>query len=80
MIEIVLLLVTWYLIGILSMLWIQYWIDDGNVTERKTWPGHSPSPNIEMREILVLGICGPVVFGAILYFLIALWWISKAKE
>ena len=80
MIEIVLLMITWYSIGIVSMLWIQYWTDKQSVGERKMWPGHTPNPDIRMTEVLVLGICGPIVLCAIAYFVIMVWWLTRDEE
>jgi hypothetical protein len=80
MIEIALLLVTWYVIGILSMLWIQSWSDKLNVAERKAWPGHAPTPDVGTQEVLVLGICGPLVLCAIAYFTILMWWLTRNEE
>jgi len=77
MIEYVLLAVSWYGIGLLSMLIIQCWIDKHNLDERKTWPNHTPSPEVGAQEIWVLGLCGPFILAALVYFVVIIWWLSR---
>jgi hypothetical protein len=77
MIEYILLAISWYVIGIVSMTMIQCWLDKQNIEQLKTWPGHKSSPNIGKQEIFVLGLCGPFILAAIAYFAILLWWITR---
>lgn len=79
MIEIILLIVSWYVIGILSMLLIQSWIDKQSVAERTTWPGHQVNHDVGKQEVLVLGLCGPIVLGVIAYFVIVMWWLTRQE-
>ena len=77
MIEKVLLTISWYVVGVISMLLIQCWTDKQNMEERKAWPGHHPNPDIGRQEVFVLGLCGPFVLAAIIYFAVMYWWITR---
>lgn len=81
MIEVALLATSWYIIGLLSMLLIQCWIDKSGRNERKTYPGHTtPHNDIGSQEVWVLGILGPIIFAIIAYFVIVLWWVTRKEE
>ena len=80
MIEIGLLIVSWYVIGILSMLLIQCWIDKQAIEERKAWPGHKVNHDVGKQEVLVLGLCGPVVLAVVLYFVVGIWWLTRGHN
>lgn len=77
MIEIGLLVISWYVIGILSMLMIQCWVDKHAIEERKTWPGHKVGHEVGRQEVFVLGVCGPLVLAVILYFAVTIWLITR---
>ena len=80
MIEIVLLIISWYVIGIVSMLWIQCWLDKQSESERKTYPGHQSSPDVGKQEVIVLGLCGPFITAAIIYFVVMFWWLTRNEK
>ena len=77
MIEIVLLVLAWYAIGLLSMLCIQRFIDKCHTGEREAWPGTSPHGDVGAQEVWVLGVCGPIVLCVIAYFVIVMWLITR---
>ena len=80
MIEIGLLVIAWYVMGILCMLLIQCWLDNQSESERKIYPGHQPSPDVGKQEVFVLGLCGPFVTVAIIYFVVVLWWLTQSDN
>ena len=80
MIEKILLTISWYVIGILSMLSIQCWLDKQSEREIKTYPGHQSSPDVGKQEVFVLGLCGPFVTVAIIYFVVMFWWLTRNEE
>ncbi len=60
----VVLILGWYVIGILGMLTLQYMLD--SVDDKRA---------IGLQEIYVLGLCGPIVFLAIGCSLLGLLWL-----
>lgn len=77
MIEIILLTLAWYAIGLLSMLYIQYWTDKMLVDERKVFPGQTPNIEVSTQEVWVLALLGPVVSCGILYTVLLMWWLTR---
>ena len=74
----VLLMLSWYGIGILSMVYIQHWIDELTIDETSLYPHRRISgPKIGMKEIWVLGLCGPFVTVAAIYFTVLIWWLTR---
>jgi len=61
------------------MLVIQCWIDKHNVDDRKVFPLHKPSPELGAQEVWVLGLCGPFVLAAVVYFVVIIWWLQRQE-
>lgn len=79
MTEYALLALSWYGIGLLSMLVVQCWIDKLTVDERKTWPHHKPNPDIGAQEVWVLGLLGPIISAIAIYFVVVIWWLRRQE-
>ena len=60
----VVLIIAWYVIGILGMLTLQYMLD--SVDDKRA---------IGLQEIFVLGLCGPIIFMMIGFSFLGLCWL-----
>jgi len=80
MIEYILLALSWYAIGLFSMLLVQRWWDKSLLEERKVFPTTTPYGEIGSQEVWVLGICGPLVTCFLLYIWIVAWWLTRNEK